>query len=128
MLTAMRRWTMATVVAVAACHLADDPEPPKCEPGWEPINGRCEEKEVKEILARIGEDCSLTPDPFVVRVNDDFQFANDDDEPHTVTAIGGKLSTVLEPGEVSQYTQISKTGSYPYEVSGCPKGGTIEVQ
>ena len=21
---------------LAACHLADDPEPPKCEPGWAP--------------------------------------------------------------------------------------------
>lgn len=84
--------------------------------------------EVKEVVARIGTDCTTTPDPFVVKVSRDFQFANDDDEPHTVTAIGGKLSMTLAPGQASQYTQISKTGSYPYEVSGCPKGGTIEVQ
>ena len=117
-----------SLIVHAACQLADDPEPPKCEPGWAPENGRCVEKEVKEILARIGTDCSTTPNPFVVKVNYDFQFANDDDEPHTVTAIGGKLTITLQPGQVSQYTQISKTGSYPYEVSGCPKGGTIEVQ
>jgi hypothetical protein len=123
----MRRFGVA-VVLLAACHLADDPEPPKCEPGFEPVLGKCVEKEVKEILARIGKDCTTSPDPFVVKVNYDFQFANDDDEPHTVTAIGGKLSMTLQPGKVSQYTQISQVGRYPYEVSGCPKGGTIEVQ
>ena len=116
------------ILLVAACQLADDPEPPKCEAGFRPENGRCVEKEVKEILARIGTDCVTAPDPFVVKVNYDFQFANDDDQPHTVTAIGGKLSLTLAPGQVSQFTQIGKTGSYPYEVSGCPKGGTIEVQ
>ena len=116
------------MLAILSCHLADDPEPPKCEPGFHPEMGRCIESEVKEILARIGKDCSLTPDPFVVKVSYDFQFANDDDEAHTVTAVGGKLSITLQPGQVSQYTQISKTGTYPYEVSGCPKGGTIEVQ
>src|SRR5687768_6335285 len=124
----MRRAGISAVVLVAACHLADDPEPPKCEAGFEPLMGRCVEKEVKEVLARIGTDCVTTPDPFVVKVNSDFQFANDDDAPHTVTAIGGKLSMTLEPGQASQYTQISKTGSYPYDVSGCPKGGPIEVQ
>lgn len=124
----MRPWGGVAVLVLAACHLADDPEPPKCEVGFRPESGRCVEKEVKEILARIGTDCVTTPDPFVVKANVDFQFANDDDVPHTVTAIGGKLSVTLEPGKVSQYTQITKTGSYPYDVSGCPKGGTIEVQ
>ena len=124
----MRRVGLSAVVFVAACHLADDPEPPKCEPGWAPENGKCVEKVIKEIHARIGKDCSLTPDPFVVTANYDFQFINDDDEAHTVTAIGGKLSMTLEPGKASQYTQISKAGSYPYEVSGCPKGGTITVE
>jgi hypothetical protein len=127
-MSTMGRWGGFAILFVAACQLADDPEPPKCEPGSAPVNGRCVEKEVKEILARIGADCVTTPDPFVVKVNVDFQFANDDDEPHTVTALAGKLSMTLEPGKVSQYTQISKTGSYPYEVSGCPKGGTITVE
>ena len=89
---------VVSLVVLAACHLADDPEPPKCEPGWAPENGRCVEKEVKEILARIGADCSTTPDPFLVKVSYDFQFANDDDEPHTVTAVGGTLSMTLQPG------------------------------
>ena len=123
------RWVrFSAIVFVGACQLGDDPEPAKCGAGFEPAMGTCVEKDVKEILARIKTDCTTTPDPFVVKVSYDFQFANDDDVPHTVTAIGGKLSMTLEPGKVSQYTQITKVGSYPYEVSGCPKGGTIEVQ
>ena len=124
----MRVRGSALVLLLCACQLADDPEPPKCEQGFQPENGRCVEKTVKEVLARIGKDCTTTPDPFIVRLSYDFQFANDDDEPHTVTAIGGKLSMTLQPGQASQLTQISQTGSYPYDVSGCPKGGTIEVQ
>lgn len=124
----MGRTRVGTIGALVlcACHLADDPEPPKCDPGFAPENGRCVEREVKDILARIGKDCTVTPDPFPVKVNTDFQFANDDDEDHTVTVLGKSFS--LAPGKVSEFIQISKTGSYPYAVSGCPAGGTIAVE
>ena len=52
------------------------------------------DKLYKEILARIGADCSMTPDPFVVKVSYDFQFANDDDEPHTVVGVLPVAETV----------------------------------
>jgi hypothetical protein len=123
----VRAWLIA-IVAAGGCHLADSPEPPTCQEGFHVENQRCVQTQVIGQLARIQSGCVLSPDPFVVQANKDFQFENDDADRHVVSGLGGALNEDLASGAHSRFVQITKPGSYPYDVSGCPKGGTIQVE
>lgn len=122
------RCVLAGVLILASCHLADDPEPPKCDPGYHVENGRCQENLVADTVATIGKGCAISPASLVVKARADFMFKNDDDVAHVVTALGGKLREEIAPGRLSQFIQISLPGSYAYDVSGCPAGGSITVE
>lgn len=123
------RSVFALVACVmAGCHLADDPEPPKCDPGFHVEYQRCVENAVASDIATIGKGCAITPSSLVVKANADFMFKNDDDVAHVVTGLDGKLVQDLAPGQTSPFLQITAPGNYPYEVSGCTTGGTITVQ
>ena len=86
------------------------------------------EDETAKQVATIGEDCVIAPDPLRVKVNEDFQFANEDDERHVVTLAGGKVVEDLPPGESSRFVSITAPGNFTYEVSACPRGGTVAVE
>jgi len=118
----------AILFVLASCHLADSPEPPTCQEGFHVEDQRCVQTQVIDQLARIQKGCVVSPDPFVVKPNKDFQFENDDSDRHVVSGLGGALNEDLASGQHSRFVQITKPGSYSYDVSGCPKGGTIQVE
>jgi hypothetical protein len=122
------RCVLAGVLLLASCHLADDPESPKCAPGSHAENGRCQGNLVADALATIGKGCTIEPSTLVVKARTDFMFDNQDDVAHVVTLMNGKLVEEIAPGQTSRFIQISAAGSFPYEVSGCPSGGTIAVE
>lgn len=122
------RSVLVGLVVLSSCHLADDPEPPKCEPGFHVENQHCVEDDVPGAVATIGKGCAISPATLVVKANADFVFENVDDVAHVVTGLGGKLLQDLAPGARSPFIQITLPGAYAYDVSGCTKGGAITVE
>lgn len=124
----MRCVVLALVLSSSSCHLADDPEPPKCDPGFHVEYQRCVENKTADTMATIGKGCAITPPNVVVKARAELMFENRDDVAHVVTGLDGKLHEEIAPGDVSRFVSITLPGSYPYDVSGCPSGGTITVE
>lgn len=122
------RIVLAGMLVLVSCHLADDPEPPKCDPGFHVENGYCQENRLADTRATIGKGCAITPATLAVKAGADFMFVNQDEVSHVVTLMSGKLVEEIAPGKTSQFIRISTAGSYTYDVSGCAAGGTITVE
>src|SRR4051794_31386544 len=79
----MRRIAAALIaMAGPGCHLADSPDPVKCEPGQHAIDGHCafDESTATTFVISPGEGgaaCSVTPSSLTVAVGAAFEFRND---------------------------------------------------
>ncbi|MBX3189811.1 MAG: hypothetical protein KF819_22490 [Labilithrix sp.] len=137
----MRRLVLSACL-VSACHLADDKDPPKCEPGTHVENDRCVldafSGPVVTLAAHAGGTVcdgptterppTITPETINVKVNGDFRFKNDDAMEHEVRGADGQVWLKVKPGELSGIFGISKAGAWAYRVSGCLKGGSVVVE
>jgi hypothetical protein len=115
----------------AACHLADSPEPPACDAGTHPENGRCVDDPFSGpiiTIAGASAGCSATPDAIRVAPNAKFVFKNDDSVDHVVTGADGQAWATAKAGQRSPDIGITKLGRWPYAVSGCATGGTVVVE
>jgi hypothetical protein len=113
-----------------ACHLADSPEPPACDAGTHPENGRCFDDPFTGpviTIAAVDAGCSVTPDSIRVAPKAQFVFKNEDGVEHVITGADGVAWATAKAGQLSPYVGISKLGNWPYAVSGCAKGGTVVV-
>lgn len=118
---------------LVGCHLADDPEPPRCEAGFHVEMSRCVADKVSSTTVSIkagdGGGCLVTPETVTVSTGRDFQFKNEDAVDHVVTGnTDGQVWSTLKAGAMSDLIVISKVGAWAYTVSGCPKGGTVVIQ
>lgn len=137
---AMSRFVLASVLAglaclagLAGCHLADSPDPVKCDPGTHPMDGHCAQDVVTAVHITIlpgegGPSCSVDPDSFKVVPNGRFEFQNTDSVAHVISGADGQTWASVEPGQLSPLIGITKAGSWAYTVSGCTKGGTVVVE
>jgi hypothetical protein len=123
----------AAVLFSVSCHLADDRDPPKCESGTHPENGRCVPDALSGPTVTIasadgGTSCASDPDTINVKVNGEFRFKNDDAVEHEIRGADNQVWLAVKPGQLSGYFAITKPGSWAYSVSGCAKGGTVVVE
>jgi hypothetical protein len=117
--------------ALAACHLADSPEPPACDAGTHPENGRCVDDPFSGpviTIAGASAGCSATPDSIRVAANAKFVFKNEDSVDHVVSGADGQAWATAKAAQLSPYVGITKVGKWPYTVSGCATGGTVVVE
>lgn len=113
------------------CHLADDPEPKKCEPGSHFDNGRClQDQNVGEkiTIELVAGTCTVTPPEVRVGIDAPFSFQNDDTAEHVVSGPDGKVWVTAPAKGKSPLIGITRAGSYGYTVSGCAATGTVIVQ
>lgn len=120
------------VAALAACHLADDPEPPHCGPGYHVDTGRCVADRVAGTVVVLssadGGECAPRPETVTIAADGSFQFRNDDDVDREVKGSDGQVWAVVKAHAYSDFIGISKIGSWAYTVSGCSKGGVVIVR
>ncbi|HVH44019.1 MAG TPA: hypothetical protein VM925_16825 [Labilithrix sp.] len=139
----MQKAVFVALCVLAGCQLADDPEPPKCEPGSHAELDHCVLDETTTLRVKIsaaaggtlctGEQAAqrppvLTPEILVVKGAEEFQFENADVVPHEIRGADGALWFTVPAGELSPFTSIVKAGVWGYRVSGCAKGGTVTVE
>ncbi|MDB5218199.1 MAG: hypothetical protein JWO86_6126 [Myxococcaceae bacterium] len=117
---------------LAACHLADSPDPITCAAGTHADTGRCVQDDVAANVITIGDDdagaCLVTPDTIIVASTGQFQFKNDDNVEHTILGIDGQSWATVAAHQLSPFIGITKPGHWDYEVSGCAKGGTVTIE
>lgn len=122
---------LALFTTAAACHLAASPEPPACDAGTHPENGRCFDDPFTGpviTIAAADAGCSVTPDSIRVAVRARFVFKNEDAVDHGIVGADGQAWAIAKAGQLSPYASIGKLGNWPYTVSGCAKGGTVVVE
>ena len=124
---------LVVVVGLAGCHLADSPDPVKCDPGTHPSDGHCAQDVVVAVRVTIssgegGASCSVAPDSITVAPNAQFEFQNADSVEHVIAGADGQIWATAKAGQLSPLIGITKAGSWPYTVSGCTKGGTVVVE
>lgn len=132
-----RTLVASIVVAVGApalaigCHLADDPEPKKCEPGTHYDNGRClQDVNVGQTITieLVAGACTVTPPEVRVGIDAPFSFRNEDGTEHVVSGPDGKVWVTAPAKGKSPLIGITKAGSYTYTVTDCAATGTVVVQ
>jgi hypothetical protein len=121
------------LAALAGCHLADSPDPVKCDPGTHPSDGHCTVDVVTGVHVTIlpadgGMSCSVEPDSIQVVPNGKFEIENTDSVEHEIAGADGQTWATVKPGQLSPLIGITKVGSFAYTVSGCAKGGTVVVE
>lgn len=137
-------WIVVEVLALAACHLADDVDLPPCPEGTYRENQVCKEdpnapRPTIEIGPGVGGTfCSgdeamqrppaITPSTLEVDAGTYFRFTNKDVVDHEVRGIDGQVWFNVKTGQRSDDKNITKPGSWEYRVSGCAKGGTVVVK
>ncbi len=124
---------VVVVAGLVGCHLADSPDPVKCEPGTHPSDGHCAQDVVSAVRVTIspgqaGASCAVEPDSIKVAPNARFEFQNADSVDHVVAGDDGQPWTTAKAGQLSPLIGITKAGAWPYTVSGCTKGGTVVVE
>jgi hypothetical protein len=131
----MGRSSVALVafVLLAGCHLADSPDPIKCDPGTHPSDGHCVLDPIMATTVTIsagegGLGCSVDPSSITVTTSAQFEFKNTDAVDHGIAGVDGQTWTTVKAGQLSPLVNITKAGSYAYTVSGCAKGGTVIVE
>jgi len=139
----MRAFVVASSTLVAGCHLADDPEPPKCPAGSHVELDRCVKDEASARRVKIsapagGTLCGgdpgserppiLEPETLEVAAGEELQFENADTVAHEIRGTDGTAWLTVPAGELSPYTTITKVGTWGYRVSGCAKGGAVTVE
>lgn len=139
----MRAVVVAALVPLGGCLLADKAEPPKCEKGYHPDLAGCVRDETTELRVKIsaapgGTLCTgdaagqrpplLTPETIQVKVDEEFQFENEDVVAHEIRGTDGTLWLTVGPGQMSAFTSIVKAGDWGYRISGCAKGGSVIVE
>lgn len=121
------------LAAFAGCHLAESPDPVKCDPGTHPSNGTCaldvgSAVHVTILPADGGTPCSVEPESITVAPNGKFELQNTDSVEHEIAGTDGQPWATVKAGQLSPLIGITKVGSYAYTVSGCAKGGTVVVE
>ncbi len=124
---------LASIAALASCHLADSPEPGDCPAGTHRNGPQCATDAYTGPVIAIssaasGSPCGVTPETVTVKPNADFAFKNDDQVDHIVSGKDGTLWVTAKAGQLSALIGITRVGTWPYEVTGCPKGGVIVVE
>lgn len=120
------------LVALTACHLAEDPDAPACGPGTHPNNGHCEEDLVQGPVITItsaggSSSCAPSPASITVAPNASFQFKNEDSVEHAIVGADGKTWVSVSAGMVSPPVGITKAGSWKFTISGCATPGVVVV-
>lgn len=118
-------------VLASGCHLADDIEPKKCEPGTHYDTGRClaDENFGETIkIELVGGACTVTPPEVRVGIDAPFSFHNEDAVEHVVSGPDGKVWVTAPAKGKSPLIGITRAGSYTYTVTGCAAKGTVVVQ
>lgn len=122
------------VSGLAACHLAEDPDPPTCAPGSHATGSYCTADALSGPVVTIAPaaagaaSCTLSPGSITVDTNGAFRFENQDNVEHVVTGADGQTWVIAKAGQPSSFVGISRPGSWPYTVSGCAGGGTVVVK
>ena len=133
----MSRSVLAVVLAGLAgqmgCHLADSPDPVKCDPGTHPSDGHCAQDVVSAVRVTIsagegGTSCAVEPASIKVVPNGPFEFQNTDRVEHVITGADGQAWATAKAGQLSPLIGITKAGAWAYTVSGCANGGTVVVE
>lgn len=130
----MSRSAVFVVVAgLVGCHLADSPDPVKCDPGSHPSDGHCAQDVAFAVRVTIlpgegGASCAVEPDSIKVAPNAEFEFQNADSVDHVVAGADGQPWATAKAGQLSPLIGITKAGAWAYTVSGCTKGGTVVVE
>lgn len=124
---------LASFAALSSCHLADKAEPDECPARTHVKNGVCAtDVHTGPIIAISsaagGAPCGVTPETVTVKPNADFVFRNDDRVDHVVSGKDGTLWVTAKAGELSALIGITRVGTWPYEITGCPTGGVIIVE
>jgi plastocyanin len=118
--------------AIASCHLADDPEPPKCPEGSHVELGTCvqdETEKIRVVLTAAATCPSIAPDTIKVKVGERFQFENKDGIVHTIKGTSdGQVWLTVQPGALSLGMSIARAGTWKYAVSDCGSTGTVVVE
>lgn len=131
------------VATTAGCHLAEDVDPPNCQPGTHVENRVCVEDDVQGAAITIsaaagGTSCTgapeaqrppvVDPDPLQVASGGPFRFVNKDTVDHEIRGADGQVWATVKAGDQSVLTSIAKKGSWEYHVSGCAKADTVVVE
>jgi len=125
----MRPFVVLVAACLAACHLAEDIDPPACQPGAHRSAGACVADPVLGPVVTIGAaPCAVSPDSITVAPNAQFSFENKDAVDHTISGADGKEWVIAKAQQPSPFLGITKAGTWPYTVSGCAKGGVVVVQ
>jgi hypothetical protein len=133
----------ALAASVAACHLAESVDPPKCAPGTHPNNGHCDADPLDGPVLTIsaadgGTSCAgdpsvqrppiVAPATITVAPNGSFRFKNEDAVEHTITGADGQTWATAKPADFSTFIGLSAPGTWPFHIDGCAKGGVVVVQ
>jgi plastocyanin len=122
---------LAASGALVSCHLADDPEPPKCGKYQHAENGFCVQDTVLElrvVLEAADGGCpSFTPATIKALVGEYFQFENKDDKPHAISGSDNQVWVNVPAKDFSDFVKMSGAGRFTYRVDQCP-GGTVIVE
>jgi plastocyanin len=70
----------------------------------------------------------LAPETLTVKVREEFQFENTDVVPHEIRGTDGTLWLTVPAKKLSDFTLITKAGTWGYRVSACAKGGAVTVE
>ena len=132
-MTIMSRLAVALAVVLTGCHLADSPDPVKCDPGTHPSDGHCVNDPVSAVTVTVspgqgGAACTVSPASISVAVNGKFEIDNKDTVDHLITGADGQSWATVKAGQLSPLIGIAKAGSFAYTVSGCANGGTVVVE
>jgi len=129
----MRAVVALLAVCLASCHLAEAADAPACGAGSHAQNGHCvgdpgSGPTITIGAATGGSPCTVSPDSIAVEGQGSFSFSNQDTVDHVITGGDGKDWATAKAGQSSPFIAITKSGSWPYKVSGCAKGGTVVVE
>jgi hypothetical protein len=120
----------AALLVLAGCHLADELTQPQCEAGTHADNGQCDLDilDGPTIAISAGASCDVSPASITVEPNGSFRFMNDDSIDHVITGADGMTWATAFANQASPYIGITRSGSWPYTVSGCSGIGVVVVQ
>jgi hypothetical protein len=124
--------SMASMLVMASCHLADDKDPPKCEEGSHPERDMCIQDETEKLFVVLNAAATcptISPETITVKVNERFQFENKEATQHTIRGTSdGQVWVTVPPNGLSLGMSIVKPGTWKYKVSECGSVGTVIVQ
>lgn len=134
-MSVMRRIAAGLAASCLAlgCHLADSPDPVRCDPGQHAVDGHCafDESPATTFVISPGEGgagCSVSPSSITVALSATFELKNGDTVDHVITGADGQTWATVKAEELSPFIGLTKAGTWPFTVSGCVAGGTVVVE